>query len=151
MTLVQLPSANDAYNRFFTELAGPNPFPHCSTARPARTGPAGPPPRSCSFLGVDEDDVFHDYLLTNEQLLPALKPYFDQFESVGGDPAVLRPVLSVDRTYLQTTIDLLGEMYGSIDGYMSEGLGLDQRNAGCPEGRTDRLIHRWLTALAFFG
>ena len=123
--LLELPSANLAYTSFFTELAAAETLPalfHCTTGKD-RTGWAAA--AILLFLGVAEEDVFYDYLLTNERLLPALKPYFDQFESVGGDPAVLRPVLSVDRSYLRTTIDLVGEMYGSIDGYMEEGLGLD--------------------------
>ncbi|MDQ2621454.1 MAG: tyrosine-protein phosphatase [Actinomycetota bacterium] len=123
--LVTLPSAHDAYNRFFKGLAGADAIPalvHCTTGKD-RTGWAAA--STLLFLGVGEEDVFHDYLLTNDQLVPALKPIFDQFESVGGDPDVLRPVLSVDRTYLETAIDLMTETYGSIDGYMTEGLGLD--------------------------
>ena len=122
--LIELPSANAAYRRFFETLAEPDALPalfHCTTGKD-RTGWAAA--SLLLFLGVSEADVFHDYLLTNEQLLPALQPVFDQFESVGGDPAVLKPVLSVDRTYLETALDSVDDRYGSIEGYMREGLGL---------------------------
>lgn len=123
--LVELPSANHSYRSFFTDLATAETMPalfHCTTGKD-RTGWAAA--STLLFLGVDEEDVFHDYLLTNQQLLPALKPLVDQFASVGGDPAALKPVLGVDRSYLQTTIDLMTSTYGSIEGYMKEGLSLE--------------------------
>lgn len=123
--LIELPSANQSFGRFFADLAGAESLPalfHCTTGKD-RTGWAAA--STLLFLGVSEEDVFHDYLQTNVQLLPALKPYFDQFESVGGDPAVLHTVLSVDRSYLETALEVMDQQYGSIDSYMSEGLGLD--------------------------
>lgn len=123
--LIELPSANLAFGAYFREIAESDSLPllfHCTTGKD-RTGWAAA--STLLFLGVDERDVFHDYMLTNEQLLPALKPYFDQFESIGGDLAVLKPVLSVDEDYLRTAIDLMYEMYGSIEGYLQEGLGLE--------------------------
>ena len=122
--LIELPSANRSFARFFTELAESESLPalfHCTTGKD-RTGWAAA--TTLTFLGVSREDVYHDYLQTNPQLLPALKPIFDQFESVGGNPGDLRPVLSVDRSYLDTAMDLMHERYGSIDGYMKEGLGL---------------------------
>lgn len=123
--LIDLPSANLAFGKYFREVAAAESLPllfHCTTGKD-RTGWAAA--STLLFLGVDEADVFRDYMLTNEQLLPALKPYFERFESIGGDLDMLRPVLSVDEDYLRTAIDLMSEKYGSIDGYMSEGLGLD--------------------------
>lgn len=123
--LIELPSALESYSSFFTDLAAAGTVPalvHCTTGKD-RTGWAAA--ATLLFLGVDEPDVFHDYLLTNQQLLPAQKPIFDQFASAGGDPAVLKPVLSVDRSYLETAIDLMQTRYGSIEGYMKEGLELD--------------------------
>lgn len=123
--LIELPSAMTSYRTFFTDLAAAGTVPalvHCTTGKD-RTGWAAA--STLLFLGVDEQDVFHDYLLTNQQLLPALKPIFDQFSSLGGDPEALKPVLGVDRSYLRTAIDLMTKAYGSIDGYMSDGLGLD--------------------------
>lgn len=123
--LIELPSANRAYRTLFEALAEDDSLPalvHCTTGKD-RTGWAAA--SILLFLGVSEQDVYHDYLLTNDQLLPALEPMLRQFESAGGDPAVLKPVIGVDRSYLATAIDLMNEKYGSIEGYMRKGLELD--------------------------
>jgi len=123
--LIDLPSASRAYHSFFVEIAGADSLPalfHCTTGKD-RTGWAAA--STLLFLGVGEEDVFHDYLLTNQQLLPALQPLLDQFRSVGGDPNDLKQVLGVDRSYLATAIDLMKDRYGTIDGYMREALELD--------------------------
>ena len=49
---------------------------------------------------------------------------------------LLRPVIGVDRSYLETAIGLMKEQYQSIDGYMTKGLGLDDRTL---EALRDRL------------
>jgi len=123
--LIELPSANRSYAEFFTSVADADSLPalfHCTTGKD-RTGWAAA--ATLLFLGVDEADVYHDYLQTNEQLLPALKPLLGDFIAAGGDPEMLKPVIGVDQTYLKTSIDLMEERYGSIEGYMREGLGLE--------------------------
>lgn len=124
--LVTLPSALAAYQSFFEGLAGAHSTPalfHCTTGKD-RTGWA-----AASFLtlmGVDRDAVYHDYLLTNERLIPALKPLFDEFAAAGGDPALLRPVLGVDAHYLDAAFDEMTSRYGDITGYFAGGLGIDE-------------------------
>jgi len=123
--LVTLPSAIGAYRRLFTELADAQHRPalfHCTTGKD-RTGWAAAALHM--LLGVSEDDVMRDYLLTNEELLPQLKPIFDRFQAAGGDPAILRPVLGVDRAYLSAALERMRESYGGIDAYFSRGLGID--------------------------
>jgi protein-tyrosine phosphatase len=66
-----------------------------------------------------------DYLLTNDQLLPALKPVFDAFEAAGGDPDLLIPVLGVRREYLETALDEMRTTYGDIETYFIDGLSVD--------------------------
>jgi hypothetical protein len=58
-----------------------------STTGKHRTGWAAA--ATLTLLGVFEEDVLADFLIANRDLLPALKPYFDRFASVGGDPALL--------------------------------------------------------------
>lgn len=124
--LVRLPSARHSYQRFYRGLLGDHPSPslfHCTTGKD-RTGWA-----SASFLtlmGVSRDDVFAEYLLTNDQLIPALRPIFDAFQSAGGDPATLRPVLGVDRSYLERAFAAMDEEFGTIDTYFTDGLGIDE-------------------------
>lgn len=122
--IVALPSALASYRAMFIGLAGADRRPalvHCTTGKD-RTGWAVA--ALLMLLGVSDDDVLTEYLLTNDLLLPALAPMFDQFRDAGGDPAVLVPVFGVDRVYLAAGLEEMTGRYGSIEGYFSEGLGL---------------------------
>ncbi|MEP9395335.1 tyrosine-protein phosphatase [Gordonia sp. VNK1] len=124
--LVNLPSALTGYRTFYRGLLGEHPEPslfHCTTGKD-RTGWA-----AASFLtlmGVSKGDVYHDYLLTNDRLVPALKPLFDQFAAEGGDPDILLPILGVDAVYLDTAFATVTKEYGDIEGYFAQGLGIDE-------------------------
>lgn len=92
--LVSFPSARRGYRAFFTGLLD-DPAPalfHC-TAGKDRTGWAAA--AFLSLMGVSRDDVYAEYLLTNEQLLAGLEPLFGRFAQAGGDPAVLKPIFGV--------------------------------------------------------
>ncbi|MBP2583083.1 protein-tyrosine phosphatase [Streptomyces sp. PvR006] len=120
-----LPSAMAGFRRFFTALARQEHRPalfHCTTGKD-RTGWAAA--SLLMLLGVDDDDVLADYLLTNEELLPSLQPTIDGFASIGGDPDLLQPVLGVREEYLAAARDEMTTRYGSADGYFSDGLRLD--------------------------
>jgi protein-tyrosine phosphatase len=123
--IVGLPSARAAYRALFTDLAVAERRPaliHCTTGKD-RTGWAVA--ALLMLLGVPDDAVVAEYLLTNDLLLPALAPMFDQFRDAGGDPAVLVPVFGVDPEYLTAGLDEMTRRFGSIEGYFSSGLGLD--------------------------
>jgi len=128
--IVSLPSALAGYRQFFSAIAGEEHTPavfHCTTGKD-RTGWAAA--STLLLLGVSTDDVFADYLLTNDQLLPALQPLLDQFRSIGGDPDLLKPVVGVQKEYLETALDEMQKRYKTIDGYFSQGLGLDAATIG---------------------
>ena len=128
--IVSLPSALVGYRQFFSAIAGEEHTPavfHCTTGKD-RTGWAAA--STLLLLGVSTDDVFADYLLTNDQLLPALQPVLDQFRSIGGDPDLLKPVVGVRKEYLETALDEMQKRYKTIDGYFSQGLGLDAATIG---------------------
>ena len=135
--IITLPSALTSYQAFFNDLADPAregaALFHCTTGKD-RTGWASAV--TLLFLGVDEEDVYREYLLTNAQLLPALKPILTHIVEAGIEFDLLRPVIGVDRSYLETAIGLMKEQYQSIDGYMTKGLGLDDRTL---EALRDRL------------
>jgi protein-tyrosine phosphatase len=137
--VVALPSARAGYRQFFSAIAGDEHTPavfHCTTGKD-RTGWAAA--ATLLLLGVSHDDVFADYLLTNDQLLPALQPVLDQFRSIGGDPELLMPVVGVQKEYLETAISEMHQRYQTIDGYFSQGLGLDAATIGRLRDRlTDR-------------
>lgn len=123
--IVRAPSALAAYRQFFALLAAQWRRPllfHCTTGKD-RTGWAAA--ITLTLLGVSRDDVMRDYLLTNEQLLPALQPVIDRFAAAGGDPALLMPVLGVRTHYLDAAFDEAQRRFGSIDAYLSTGLGID--------------------------
>jgi protein-tyrosine phosphatase len=128
--LVSLPSALAGYRQFFSDIAAEEHSPavfHCTTGKD-RTGWAAA--STLLLLGVSTDDVFADYLLTNDQLLPALQPLLNQFKSIGGDPELLMPVVGVRKEYLETALDEMYRRYKAVDGYFSQGLGLDAVTIG---------------------
>jgi protein-tyrosine phosphatase len=128
--IVSLPSARAAYRRLFSELAEEEHRPalfHCTTGKD-RTGWAAA--AILLLLGVPERLVMEEYLLTNAQLLPAEKPVFDRFQAQGGDPELLRPVIGVEREYLEAALDEMGREFGTIEGYFAEGLGIDAEAQG---------------------
>ncbi|MFT4125655.1 MAG: tyrosine-protein phosphatase [Gordonia sp. (in: high G+C Gram-positive bacteria)] len=123
---VSLDSAHAGYRTLFRGLLGEHPQPalfHCAHGKD-RTGWA-----AAAFLllmGVGRDDVYHDYLLTNERLVPAFAPVFDAFAAAGGDPELLRPVFGVDESYLDAALGEVDETFGGIGGYFAAGLGIDE-------------------------
>ena len=122
--LVGLDSALAGYNRFFSDIAEEPNRPalyHCTTGKD-RTGWASA--ALLMLLGVSEADVLREYLLTNEQLVPALQPILDQFAANGGDPGVLLPVIGVEQAYLAAALDEMHTRFGTIEGYFADGLGL---------------------------
>jgi protein-tyrosine phosphatase len=121
--LVNLPSAKRAYRAFFTGLlAGPTTLFHCAHGKD-RTGWAAA--AFLSLMGVDRDEVYHDYLATNDLFLPTMAGIFERFESAGGDADLLRPLLGVSPTYLGVAFDEVAIQYGGIDDYFTEALGID--------------------------
>jgi protein-tyrosine phosphatase len=123
--IVSLPSARGAYRRLFTDLADAERRPilfHCTTGKD-RTGWAAA--ALLMLLGVPDELVMRDYMITNDALLPALRPTFDRFAAAGGDPALLRPVLGVREEYLETAVDEMRTRFGGIEGYFGA-LGIDE-------------------------
>lgn len=77
------------------------------------------------LLGASDEDVMTEYLLTNRDLLPAMQPVLDRFASAGGDPELLVPVLGVREDYLEVALQEMTSLYGTIEGYFEQWLGLD--------------------------
>jgi protein-tyrosine phosphatase len=125
--IVSLPSALAGYHLFFSALADPAHRPalfHCTGGKD-RTGWAAA--AMLMLLGVSDDDAMHDYLLTNDQLLPAVQPVFDAFKAAGGDPELLRPVLGVQQEYLEAALDEMQQRFGTLEAYFADGLKIDEK------------------------
>jgi protein-tyrosine phosphatase len=125
--IVSLRSALAGYRQLFTGIGDPDRRPalyHCTTGKD-RTGWATA--ALLTLLGVERELVTREYLLTNEQLVPALEPVFERFEAAGGDRTVLQPVLGVEASYLDASFQEMHDRFGTIEGYFADGLGIDAR------------------------
>ena len=124
--IVSLPSACAGYGRLFRDLTREEHRPalfHCTTGKD-RTGWAAA--ALLLLLGVSDDLVMREYLLTNDELLPAEQPVLDHFRALGGDPELLRPVVAVAPEYLAAALDEMRRRFGGIDGYFAVGLKIDE-------------------------
>ena len=124
--IISLSSARAAYHRLFSDLTREEHRPalfHCTTGKD-RTGWAAA--SLLMLLGVPDDLVMKEYLLTNRQLLPAEKPVIDRFQAQGGDPDVIRPVVGVAPEYLEAALDEMRKEFDTIGGYFTEGLQIDE-------------------------
>ncbi|MFT3901322.1 MAG: tyrosine-protein phosphatase [Gordonia sp. (in: high G+C Gram-positive bacteria)] len=130
-SMVSSGSGKKAYRRFYEGLLHQDQQPalfHCTTGKD-RTGWAAA--SFLSLMGVDRDDVYKDYLLTNDRLLPALKGVTDKWVAAGGTPDEVVPFLGVEKAYLDAAFDELEKNFGDVAGYFTSGLGLsvDQQGA----------------------
>lgn len=135
--MVTLDSARDAYSRFYNGLLGEDRSPalfHCTTGKD-RTGWAAA--SFFSLMGLSREDIFTDYLLTNERLVPALAPVFEKFTEAGGDADKLRDILGVRPEYLEAAFDEVDKAHGSISSYFSDRLGIDET---AQEGLRERFL-----------
>ncbi len=122
------------YSEWFRELArgeGAGVI-HCAAGKD-RTG------LGCALtlhaLGVDDDAIFADYEYTNVAMnmdarLPRIQARMEERLARKLDAASLRPMLSVDPSYLRTAFATIDGQYGSRDGYLEVlGVGARERAA----------------------
>lgn len=120
------------YRAMFERLADPASLPavvHC-TAGKDRTGFAAA--LLLRSLGVPEETVYEDFLLTNHYTAAEIERtlWIIRFASLfRTDPERVRPVLGVERAYLEAAFEAIHEGYGSFDAYRREALGLDDAEA----------------------
>lgn len=121
--LVLLDSARVAYRTLFHAIASSDDVAlfHC-TAGKDRTGWAAA--ALLSLLGVDDDVVTADYLLSSDPVVASFRPLIEQFAAAGGDPELLIPVFRVEPAFLNAARNEVHATFGSIEGYFSDGLGL---------------------------
>jgi protein-tyrosine phosphatase len=120
----------DLYRRYFRALADSEGaiLVHCAAGKD-RTGVI------CALThhlaGVHEDDIVHDYLLTNDpDRIEARAGVVGElmFEATGrraSDEAV-RYAIGVHPEFLTEAFDSMRRRHGSIDGYLDQALGLDR-------------------------
>lgn len=122
---VTLESARAAYRDLFTDLADPAALPglfHC-TAGKDRTGWAAA--ALLSLCGVPRDRVMADYLRSNDCLRAFCAGVAETYAARGGNPEIVRVIFGVRPLYLEAAFAEVDAVFGSIDGYFADGLGLD--------------------------
>ena len=87
-------------------------------------------------LGVPEETVMEDYLLSNDYLAASNEDTLAQVRTVVAgvqgvpeddvDMSNLEALLEVRPEYLQAAFDAVDEQYGSFEAYLTDGLGLTQ-------------------------
>ena len=108
--------------RLLLENDGPSLI-HCSAGKD-RTGFGAA--IILSALGVPEETIFHDYLLTN-QFADARESaaWYSEFTGVKIDSEAVAPMFLVHSDYLRSAFDAIEETYGDIDTYLQAEMGLD--------------------------
>jgi len=77
-------------------------------------------------LGVSRKTVFSDFMLSSQYIAPDDE---GQFPAIM-DPAVKQSFLETRREHLEAALETMDNRYGSVDGYLGEGLGLDEKILG---------------------
>lgn len=119
------------WRAFFTELLsleeGRSVLWHCTDGKD-RTGCAAM--LLLYALGADRETVLRDYLLTNEYNAEKLTAVRRQIEPLGWPKEKAETLLfmvgGVFEEYMNNGIDALESRYGSVLGYLTEGLGIGQ-------------------------
>lgn len=77
--------------------------------------------------GMPEAQVFDDYLLSNSRMAESMATEYEQIAQARGREAadIYRPALGVQASYLRAGLDEMQSRYGSLDGYLRQGLELD--------------------------
>jgi protein tyrosine/serine phosphatase len=119
----------DLYSRYFLALAdteGPVLI-HCAAGKD-RTGLLAA--LTHHLVGVHRDDMIADYLLTNtaidfDRLIPAISEIMEKQVGRRPTPQAVRVAMSVEPAYLESAFTAIKAAHGSLDGYLSEALGVD--------------------------
>lgn len=125
--MVTSESAKQAFHKLFMTLLnnddGAVLF-HCAQGKD-RTG------LSAAFLlfalGVDEETIKQDYLLSKEAMKPYIEFKIQQFNKYGMNDALrqnLNSLYTVDESYFDAAMDTIKEKYGNVDNFLHQFIGL---------------------------
>lgn len=118
----------DRYAAMFARITQPEKLPalvHC-TAGKDRAGFASA--LILRTLGVPLETIYDDFLLTNHYAAAKIERTILMariFSLFRVDADQLRPILGVERRYLEAAFEAIEQHYGSFDRYRREALGLD--------------------------
>jgi protein-tyrosine phosphatase len=125
---VNEPAVSRMWGQWLAGLADPDNLPHLfhCTAGKDRTGFAAA--IVLLTLGVPRDQVMEDFLLSNEYRRAGIEENIEKIQAHSEhevDAEVLRQVLGVSPRSLDVAISAMEDKYGSIDGFIEHGLGID--------------------------
>jgi protein tyrosine/serine phosphatase len=105
--------------------AGESALYHCSAGKD-RTGWTSALLQS--IAGVAPVTIMNDYLASNRYEAGKIAAEVAVIRATSGDAAaaVFAPILGVQSSFLQAALDQVAASYGSIDAYLTQGLGLSQ-------------------------
>ena len=114
----------EPYGQFLRALAKPDSLPalfHCSAGKD-RAGWAGSV--VLLTLGVPEDQVIEQYLLSNH----AVEQILAQYQGRGFEDwaELFRPVIEVRAEYIEASLAAVREDWGDFEGYLERGLGVSE-------------------------
>lgn len=95
---------------------------HC-TAGKDRTGFASL--LLLSALGVAQDDILANYLESNQRNARFNTQALERITQFGIRPEVMMPLLEVRASYLDASVQAIEAAYGSMDGFLRDGLDVD--------------------------
>jgi protein-tyrosine phosphatase len=125
--MVTDPTARAQFATALTDIAGSTgPVLYHCTAGKDRTGWMSA--ILLTLLGVPAPAVYQDYLASNTDLAASNQALLTELEHIGlvTDPALLQPMLGVQADYLGAAFEQADASYGSFDGFVTRGLGLNQ-------------------------
>ena len=82
-------------------------------------------------LGVSKEDVIQDYMKTNQFTQERIEEIIGQIELMTlyqTDAEILRPLLGVEREYIETAFQTAEEKYGSLEGFIRDGLNISDED-----------------------
>lgn len=122
--LVLTKSAQLGYRQFLELLLNESEVPvvfHCFAGKD-RTGFAAA--LVLKLLGVSEEDIYKDYLRTNEMRKEANKEMLRQLQALyhlsDDQAARIAPMLDVKKEYLQSVFTAINEQYGDFETYVTD-------------------------------
>ena len=82
-------------------------------------------------LGVSKEDVIKDYMKTNQFTKKRIEEIIKQIELMTlyqTDAEILRPLLGVEREYIETAFHTAEEEYGSLENFIKNGLNMSDED-----------------------
>lgn len=96
---------------------------HCSAGKD-RTGLGAA--LILSLLEVDKEAVLEDYLLSNKYTIPYFTKYINVIMELGVSKEIAIAAAGVKREFLETTLNVIEEKYGSFERMAEEVFGIDK-------------------------